>query len=104
MFGPAHWMDTLLVSAVSQAERREHRDTAALGEAEIEGEISQSRERVRRVVRRGAGVCVCVFATCVCVAFGRLQWLESVCIFLGVWYFENDVLLQRRWREIKIKP
>lgn len=90
--GWTHWM----VSPVSQAELREHGDTVALGEAEIESEISQSRERVRRLVRRGARVCVRT-------AFGRLQRLENVCIFLGVWYFENDVLLQRRWREIKIK-
>lgn len=66
MFGPPLWTDTLLVSAVSRAERREHRDTAALGEAEIQGEISQSRERVRRVVHRGAGVCVCL-RMCLCV-------------------------------------
>lgn len=40
----------------------------------------------------------------VCAAFGRLQRSESVCIFLGLWYFETDVLLQWRWGEIKIKP
>lgn len=66
MFGPAHWTDTPLVSAVSQAEHREHGDTVALGEAKIEGEILQSRERVRRVVHRGATVCVSV-RVCVCV-------------------------------------
>lgn len=95
MFGPAHWTDTPLVSAASQAERREHGDTDALGEAEIEGEISQSRgESEAGGASRGRSVCLPV-----CAAFGRLQRLERVCVLPGVWYFETDFLLKRRWRK-----
>lgn len=57
VFGPAHRTDTPLVSAGSQAEHRELGDAAAPGEAEIEGKISQPRERVRRVARRESGLC-----------------------------------------------
>lgn len=68
----------------------ESTDTQTIWERQRSRERFHSHgRRVGCVVRRGAGVCVSV-----CAAFGRLQWSESVCIFLGLWYFETDVLLQ----------